>query len=70
MTMIEHQKQVLKGISNSMNKSLFKKELIKSLLWLKGNEQNEFVNWVKRNFYNDFRDVIDKVIYNGFYLAK
>lgn len=53
-----------------MNKSLFKKELIKSLLWLKGNDQSEFVKWVKRNFYNDFRDVIDTVIYNGFYLAK
>ncbi len=57
--MLEHQKTVLKGVSN--NKQLFKKELVKSLGWLNNSELTVFIKWVNDNYYNLHGDVINEV---------
>lgn len=46
--MLEHQKKVLKSVS--FDKTLFRKELIKSLSWLNNKEQIQLAKWVRENF--------------------
>jgi hypothetical protein len=65
--MLEHQKMVLKGIS--FDKTLFKKELIKSLSWLSKEEQTKLLTWVKENFSYKYADVIIDVFYSNFEIA-
>jgi len=57
--MLELQKKVLNGVSYS--KSLFKKELIKSLNWLSSFELKELKKWVVAKFYHTHKDVINEV---------
>ena len=59
--MIEHQKIVLKGVSD--NKHLFRKELIKSLNWIAEEEQEKFNQWVCDNFMNKQEEVIREIIF-------
>ena len=60
--MLKHQKIVLQGVS--YNQDLFKKELIKTILWLDENEEEEFRRWVKSNFYTQHQEAIDEVFYH------
>ena len=59
--MLEHQKIVLNGVQ--FDKRLFKKELIKSLVWLPPNEQIQLRKWVKEHFYHSHADVINDVFH-------
>lgn len=59
--MLEHQKSVLKGVSN--DKYLFKKELIKSMAWLNLQDQIELRKWVKDNFLNLHPEIVKDVLY-------
>ncbi len=58
--MLEYCKIVLNGVHE--DKKLFRKELIKSIAWLKAEEQNEFISWVKNNFQDQHADVIDEIL--------
>ncbi len=57
--MLELQKLVLQNIS--ADKNLFKKELIKSVLWLTAQEKSELEIWVKNNFWETHKDEINEV---------
>lgn len=59
--MLEHQKIVLNGVSDS--KELFRKELLKSLIWLNAEEQTQLRRWVKENFWNKHAEIIRDVFY-------
>ena len=59
--MLEHQKIVLKGVSN--DKKLFRKELIKSLAWLNAYELTQLRLWLRENFYQKHSDIIKEVLY-------
>lgn len=65
--MLEHQKTVLQGVS--FDKALFKKELIKSILWLTQNEVFLLKQWVIKTFSNNHNDVIQEVFDHGFDIA-
>lgn len=58
--MLEHQKKILRGVSQ--NPDLFKKELIKSFKWLSSNEQILLRRWLFDNFYHLYPETIEKVI--------
>lgn len=57
--MLEHQKIVLQNVSD--NKELFRKELEKSLKWLKSWEIYKLHRWVKDNFSKSHKEIIDDV---------
>ena len=65
--MLEHQKIVLKGVSN--DKRLFKKELIKSLAWLNAHELTQLRLWLRENFYKQHSDIIREVLYPEYQVA-
>ncbi len=58
-TMLNHQQQVLQGVSN--DKELFKKELVKSLKWLEQSDKSELKKWVKSHFRESHPKVIEEV---------
>lgn len=57
--MLEHQKLILKRTSD--NKELFRKELMKSIKWLKSYEVYKLHSWVKNNYWDTHRDIIREV---------
>jgi hypothetical protein len=57
--MLELQKLVLQQVSDT--KSLFRKELQKSLRWLDCHEIEILQDWVIQNFGNRYQDVINEV---------
>lgn len=54
--MLEHQKLVLKNVSN--NPELFQKELNKSLAWLDSYEVFKLHKWVRDNYWTTHKDII------------
>ncbi|MCG8700681.1 MAG: hypothetical protein MI922_21695 [Bacteroidales bacterium] len=65
--MLEHQKIVLQNVS--YNKSLFKKELCKSIAWLNSAELDQFRLWVREKFWQTHGEIIQEVFYPGYNLA-
>lgn len=63
--MLEHQKIVLRGVSD--NRYLFRKELLKSINWLNDKDLKEFNRWVYDNFYQEQPEIISELIANGLY---
>ena len=59
ITMLEHQKMLLKQIS--YDKDLFRKEIVKSFRWLKSYEIILLHQWLKDNFGRTHSDVIREV---------
>lgn len=59
--MLEVQKKVLDALSYS--KTLFKKELKKSMDWLSTEEMANLKKWLKDNFWHTHADVIVEVLY-------
>ena len=59
--MLEHQKIVLKGVGD--NKVLFRKELIKSISWLEGEDLALFRNWVGTTFSHVHPEIIKEVLH-------
>jgi hypothetical protein len=59
--MLEHQKIVLDRVKN--DKQLFRKELIKSMVWLDVHQQTQLRKWVREKFYHLHTDVIKDVFY-------
>jgi len=57
--MLEHQKKVIRNVSD--NKMLFTKELIKSKLWLNTDEQLEMEQWLIVNYGKTHQYEIEKV---------
>ena len=57
--MLEHQKLILEKVSH--NKELFRKELVKSLKWLKSYEIFRLHVWLKQRFYLTHGDIIRDV---------
>jgi len=57
--MLEHQKLVLRNVSH--DKELFRKELKKSIVWLKSYEVYKLYAWVKENYGRIHGDVISDV---------
>lgn len=62
--MLEVQKKVLSGVSFS--RSLFRKELKKSQVWLQAEEFEELKTWVKSNFMHMHPEVINDVFNQEF----
>jgi hypothetical protein len=54
--MLEHQKIVLKSVSDQEH--LFRKELLKSIEWLSQEELYELFNWLKSNSYFSYKDCV------------
>ena len=57
--MLEHQKLVLQNVSH--DKELFRKELKKSIIWLKSYDVYKLHAWVKDKFGKTHRDIINDV---------
>jgi len=57
--MLEHQKLVLQNLSN--NKELFRKELEKSIVWLKSYEVYKLYAWVKEKYGKSHKEIINEV---------
>ncbi len=57
--MLEHQKLVLQNLSG--DKELFRKELLKSMKWLKSYELFHLYRWLKNNYADTHSDVIYEV---------
>ena len=57
--MLEHQKTVIDNVS--ADKSLFRKELIKSLKWLSPEEISELQIWVKNKYWNMHKEIITEI---------
>ncbi len=60
-TLLDHQKVVLLGVAD--NARLFRKELLKSLKWLKGDERESLGTWVRKHFSTLHQPIIDEVCY-------
>lgn len=58
--MLEHQKIVLRGVSH--DKSLFRKELIKSMAWLNANDQTELRSWVSQIYRDQYPNIIKDIL--------
>jgi len=56
--MLEHQKLILKRVSS--NQEMFRKELEKSINWLRGKEIEELYQWLLNNFREEYGDLIKK----------
>ena len=57
--MLEHQKTVLRNVSH--DRDLFRKELKKSIVWLKSYEVYKLYVWVKEKFGKTHGDIISDV---------
>jgi hypothetical protein len=57
--MLDHQKSLLSNLSSIRH--LFKKELVKSINWLKPEELTELYRWVIENYWDTHRDEISEV---------
>jgi hypothetical protein len=62
--MLEHQKLLLEKLST--DKASFKKELIKSFMWLKSYEIFNLLKWVKEKYGTTHQKIIEDV-YSDFY---
>jgi|GEM_PF-2037786 len=60
--MIAHQKHVVQKVSE--NRELFKKELYKSLAWLKEEDLDKLVTWLKENYWETHSSEISAVFSN------
>ncbi len=56
--MLEHQKLLITNVSYI--KALFRKEVTKSLNWLKPEEVVELRYWLMNNYWDRYRDVISE----------
>ncbi|MCU4156839.1 hypothetical protein J1N10_12695 [Carboxylicivirga sp. A043] len=65
--MLDLCKTVLNGVHE--DKSLFRKELIKSISWLNQKDQEKFQNWVRERFINEHADVIDEILNTKYQFA-
>ena len=65
--MLEYSKTVLKGVHE--DKFLFRKELIKSLSWLKPEDQEKLQAWVRQNFFSEHADVIEEILNTKYQFA-
>jgi hypothetical protein len=57
--MLEHQKLILAKLSH--DKSMFRKEIIKSFRWLKSYEIIQLHRWLRDNFRRKHADTIQEV---------
>jgi hypothetical protein len=57
--MLEHQKMVLSGVAD--HEQLFRKELLKSLNWLKTPQRGALKKWVREHYYHLHAETIDEV---------
>ena len=57
--MLEVQKQAICDLSN--DKTLFRKEIIKALVWIKTSEKKEFKSWLLQNFGSTHQLLINQV---------
>lgn len=55
--MLEHQKMILRAVSD--NEELFKKEVIKALTWLKPREKSIFRKWLRKNYLQQYPDLVE-----------
>jgi type IV secretory pathway TrbF-like protein len=62
--MLEHQKFVLKSISDQEH--LFRKELLKSFEWLSDEELYELFNWLKDNAYFSHKDCVKQAFHHSY----
>ena len=62
--MLEHQMTVLKGVSH--DKTLFKKELMKSLAWLNAQDQTQLWRWVNENYQHVHPEIIRELLYSSY----
>jgi len=60
--MIEYAKTILPRVSFS--ETLFRKELIKCMGWMKPSEKNELKRWCLIMFYSQFPLILDEVFAN------
>jgi len=58
MTMLEHQKIVLKNVIDQPE--LFKKEYVKSMKWLNNQEQEELNKWLGDTYYQSHKELIQE----------
>ncbi len=63
--MLTHQKIVLQAVSD--NTYLFRKELIKSMLWLNEHDQYKLKIWVRAKYLEQHKEIIDEVLYKEKY---
>ena len=61
--MLDHQKIILIAVSG--NKDLFRKELIKSMLWLDEPDQLKLKKWLHEKFWDEHSEIISEVLYSG-----
>jgi hypothetical protein len=59
--MLEHQKLILRNVSQCSD--LFKKEIQKSIKWLKVSEIILLFEWLKDNFWSTNQKEIEEVLY-------
>ncbi|WP_044213578.1 hypothetical protein [Saccharicrinis fermentans] len=57
--MLEHQKKVLLGVAN--NPRRFRKEIVKSLVWLSDEESEALYYWVKKEFGSNYSQILSEV---------
>ncbi|WP_430812823.1 MULTISPECIES: hypothetical protein [unclassified Carboxylicivirga] len=65
--MFELCKTVLNGVHE--DKSLFRKELIKSISWLNADDQIKLQAWVRKRFGDVHADVIDEILNTKYLFA-
>ncbi len=58
--MLEHQIIVLRGVSH--DKSLFRKELIKSMSWLNAEDQVSLLHWVCESYQDKHPEILKEVL--------
>lgn len=58
--MLEHQKKVLKAVAD--NEELFRKELLKSMVWLNSEELMLLRKWLKQEYWDTHKNIILKVL--------
>jgi len=59
--MLEHQKKVLLGVANSPRR--FRKEIVKSLVWLSIEESEELYFWMKKEFGSSYSQILSEVFF-------
>lgn len=59
--MLEHQKTILKNISN--DKHLFRKEIVKSMVWLNSRDLTRLRIWLRENFWDEHSEIISELLY-------
>lgn len=60
LDMLEHQKLVLKNIS--YDKDLFRKELSKSVNWLKTSDLYKLFEWLRSKYWETHEEIIVKAL--------